>query len=123
MSEPHPEHPIVLPPDTPDDAHPEHPIVLPDEETPEVAEELSFFQRTTLGFNWEIAWLGDENSPVFIDAWVDDPAADGGGTWRNVRTVLNDGSSSVTYASDFSGPVKIRCRGESGSVSGSATVT
>lgn len=32
---PHPEHPIVIPPDVPPtDAHPEHPIVLPPETTP-----------------------------------------------------------------------------------------
>jgi hypothetical protein len=120
---PHPEHPIVLPPDTPEDAHPEHPIVIPDEETPEAPdEELDFFQRTTLGFNWTPSSVGTEGEQVGVDAWQPEPNDDVG-SWLNVRTVPNNGSSSVTYPADFTGDVKIRVRGSAGTVSGEATVT
>jgi hypothetical protein len=129
---PHPSHPIVIPEAPPGDLHPEHPIagtdlkpehpiVLPDEETPEVEEELEFFQRTTLGFNWTIMSIGTEGEQIGVDAWEGDPASEDG-KWLNVRTVPNNGSSSVTYPSDFTGAVKIRVRGSAGTVSGETTV-
>jgi hypothetical protein len=133
---PHPEHPIVIPEPPPgDEPHPEHPIagtderpehpivIPPDEETPEVPEEeLDFFQRTTLGFNWTPSSVGTEGEQVGVDAWQPEPGNDVG-SWLNVRTVPNNGSSSVTYPADFTGDVKIRVRGSAGTVSGEATVT
>jgi hypothetical protein len=112
----------------PDDPHVEHPIVIPPETEvpPEVEEEqLSFFQRITLGVNWNANSVGTEGEEVGIDAWVpDDPANfDGEGTWRNVRSVPNNGSSSVTYPSDFTGRVRLRVRGSAATVSGQTNVT
>ena len=124
--EPHPEHPIVLPPDTPETEPPDQPEVPPDTEPPvSEEEELDFFQRITLGFNWIQDTVGAEGEEVGIDAWTpDDPANfEGEGTWRNVRSVPNTGSSSVTYPSDFTGSVRLRVRGSAATVPGDFTVT
>ena len=124
---PHAEHPIVLPPDVPEtEPPPEQPPVDPGTEPPAAEEEeLAFFQRVTLGFNWNAISVGTEGEQVGIDAWTptDPDDFDGEGSWRNVRTVPNSGSSSVTYPSDFAGPVRIRVRGSAASVSGDFTVT
>jgi hypothetical protein len=124
--EPHPEHPIVLPPDVPETEPPDQPEVPPDTEPPvSEEEELDFFQRVTLGFNWNQNTVGTEGEEVGVDAWVPDDEAnfDGEGTWRNVRSVPNTGSSSVTYPADFTGPVRIRVRGSAATVPGDFTVT
>jgi hypothetical protein len=99
-----------------------------EEEIPEpepAGEQLGFFQRSTVGFNWNPATIGSESEEVAIDAWVpaDPTNFDGDGSWRNVRTVPNMGSSSVTYPSDFSGPVRLRVRGTAGAVPGDYTVS
>jgi hypothetical protein len=75
-----------------------------------------------LGFNWDVNSVGAADEQVGIDAWTDDAEVEGGGVWRNVRTVPNNGSSSVTYPTDFSGPVKLRVRGTTGTVEGETTV-
>ena len=123
---PHAEHPIVLPPDVPETEPPDQPPVDPGTEPPAAEEEeLAFFQRITLGFNWNAISVGTEGEQVGIDAWAPNDPNDfeGEGNWRNVRTVPNSGSSSVTYPSDFTGPVRIRVRGSAASVSGDFAVT
>jgi hypothetical protein len=156
---PHPEHPIVLPPDTPEDgAHPEHPIVIPDPGTPpsgahpehpivlpgdpewgddlkpthpivlppdaypdnslppglEAVGELDFYQRKTLGINWDESFDPAQAVGVY--------AGSGEGDLTLVRTVANDGSSSVTYPQDFTGEVTIRVAGINGYLEGTTTI-
>jgi hypothetical protein len=121
---PHPEHPIVLPPDLPDgppsDAHPAHPIYIdayPDNSLPpglEAVGELEFYQRKTVGINWDASF--DPAKIVGVYASTD------GENFSEVRTVANDGSSSVTYPQDFTGEVYLRVSGINGYLEGSYTV-
>jgi hypothetical protein len=133
----HPEHPIA--PGGPGDAHPEHPIapgggepthpiapgggepthpiVLPPDQPDGGGEEvggLDFYQRKTLGFNWDKSF--DECAVVKIQAGT---TAD---DLVTVRTVANDGTSSVTYPQDFTGSVMIRVNGMDGYLEGTTTV-
>ena len=120
---PHPEHPIVIPPDVtepPDGAHPAHPIYInayPDNSLPpglEQVGDLDFYQRKTLGINWDATF--DPAKAVGVYAAVGD--AEPG----LVRTVANDGTSSVTYPQDFTGEVTIRVCGINGYLEGTTTV-
>ena len=123
----HPEHPIVLPPEAnlpdgiwgPTDPFPTHPIVIP----PDVPDGgggtepvggLDFYQRKTLGFNWDPSF--DQCAVVNIQAGTtqDDLVS--------VRQVANDGSSSVTYPQDFTGDVLIRVNGIDGYLEGTTAV-
>jgi hypothetical protein len=101
--------------------------IPPDEPVPEEvpAESLQFFQRSTVGFNWTPSSVGNETEQVAIDAWVpNDPTNfDGDGNWRNVRTVPNMGSSSVTYPADYAELVRLRVRGSAGTVPGDYQVS
>jgi hypothetical protein len=151
--QPQPEHPIVLPPDAVwpgDPAHPTHPIApgggepthpiapggSPGEPTHPIAPGggpshpivlptppdgggeqvggLEFYQRKTLGINWDKSF--DECAVVSIQAGT---TAD---DLVTVRTVANDGSSSVTYPQDFKGSVLIRVNGMDGYLEGTTTV-
>lgn len=155
---PHPEHPIVLPPDTPPDSGltPEHPIVIPDPGTPvdpnapEVSHPIvlpgdpswgddlkpthpivlpnppdgggstepvgapTFYQRKTLGINWDSSF---DSSAV-----VDIKAGDSDTDPITVRTVANDGTSSVTYPQDFTGQVTIQVVGKDGYLEATTTI-
>jgi hypothetical protein len=118
-----PEHPIVIPPDItapPDGAHPAHPIYIdayPDNSLPvglQNAGEPEFYQRKTLGINWDKEF--DKAKVVGIYA------SSGGGEPSLVRQVANDGSSSVTYPQDFTGEVTIRVAGMDYYLEGTTTV-
>jgi hypothetical protein len=118
-----PEHPIVLP-NPPDvgDAHPEHPIAwpdpYPDNSLPEGLQpvgELEFYQRKTLGINWDPGFDPAQAVGVYAAEEDADPVL--------VRTVPNDGTSSVTYPSDYTGEVTIRVAGINGYLEGSTTIT
>lgn len=118
-----PSHPIVLPgdPEWPSDAHPEHPIVLPplypDQGLPpglEAVGDLEFYQRKTLGINWDESFDPAQAVGIYAGAGEDEPTL--------VRTVANDGTSSVTYPQDFSGSVTIRVAGVNGYLEGTTTV-
>jgi hypothetical protein len=120
----HPEHPIVLPgdPSWGDDLKPTHPIVLPDpypdNSLPpglEQVGDLDFYQRKTLGVNWDPSFDPAQAVGVY--------ASEGDGEPSLVRTVANDGSSSVTYPQDFTGDVTIRVSGINGYLEGSTTIT
>jgi hypothetical protein len=113
-----PEHPIVLPPDMPDgpgDAIPSHPIYFPpypDNSLPaglENAGEPDFYQRKTLGINWDAAFDPAKVVGIYAEGSL-------------VRTVANDGSSSVTYPQDFTGDVTIRVAGINYYLEGTYTV-
>jgi hypothetical protein len=122
----HPEHPIVLPPETelppleiwgPNDPRPSVPIFLPPGQPDGGGEEvggLEFYQRKTLGINWDASF--DDSAVVTVQAGssADDLVT--------VRTVANDGSSSVTYPQDFTGDVLIRVNGNDGYLEGETTV-
>jgi hypothetical protein len=117
-----PEHPIVLP-NPPDvgDAHPEHPIAwpdpYPDNSLPEGLQpvgELEFYQRKTLGINWDPGFDPAQAVGVYASEEDNDPVL--------VRTVANDGSSSVTYPQDYTGEVTIRVAGINGYLEGSTTI-
>ncbi len=113
------EHPIVLPGDPSwEGGEPTHPIEIPP--LPEPPAELEnkgepdFYQRKTLGINWDSSF--DPSAVVGIYA------ATGGGALSLVRTVGNDGTSSVTYPQDFTGDVTIRVAGVEGYLEGTTTV-
>lgn len=123
--QPRPEHPIVLPgePEWPDDPKPTHPIVLPDpypdNSLPpglEQVGDLEFYQRKTLGINWDPEF--DPAQVVGIYA-----GSSGEATLSLVRTVANNGASSVTYPQDFTGTVVIRVAGVDGYLEGTTSVT
>jgi hypothetical protein len=128
---PRPEHPIVIPPDVPeppDGAHPAHPIYInayPDNSLPpgiEAVGELDFYQRKTLGINWDPSF----DPAKAVGVYASDNSAGGdeaGGEFTLVRTVPNDGTSSVTYPQDFTGVVSIRVAGINGYLEGTATIT
>jgi hypothetical protein len=118
-----PEHPIVIPPDIqepPEGAHPAHPIYIdayPDNSLPpglEAVGELEFYQRKTLGINWDPSFDPAKVVGVY--------AGSGDGDLSLVRQVANDGSSSVTYPQDFSGEVTIHVAGINGYLEGTTTV-
>jgi hypothetical protein len=118
-----PEHPIVLPgdPEIPDDAHVEHPIELPDlypdNSLPAGLANVGsvdFYQRKTLGFNWDASFDPAQAVGIYASA--------GDGELMRVRTVANDGSSCVTYPTDFTGSVTIRVAGIDGYLEGTTTV-
>jgi len=120
-----PEHPIVIPPDVPEGppegAHPAHPIyigdVYPDNSLPpglSQVGDLDFYQRKCVGINWD---------PEFDPAKVVSVYAVEGENATKVRTVANDGSSSVTYPQDFTGEVTLRVAGINGYLEGTYTVT
>jgi hypothetical protein len=119
--QPHPDQ--GLPGDQPGVSHPiapgggpTHPIVLPT--PPDGGEEqvggLEFYQRKTLGINWDSSF--DECAVVTVQAGT---TAD---DLVTVRTVANDGTSSVTYPQDFTGEVTIRVCGMDGYLEGTTTV-
>jgi hypothetical protein len=99
---------------------PAHPIYLPpypDNSLPEGAEQVgspTFYQRKTLGINW-----GPEQLAPSLAVGI---YAVEGETSTLVRTVANDGSSSVTYPQDFTGEVTIRVAGANGYLEGTFEV-
>jgi len=123
-TDPRPTPPINLPgdPDVPGDVFPGHPIYIPDDVYPDnsLPEGLQnagspdFYQRKTLGINWDENF--DKAQMVAIYAGTADAEP------VKVRTVANNGASSVTYPQDFSGEVVIRVAGMDNYLEGTTTV-
>jgi hypothetical protein len=110
--QPFPEHPIFFPP-YPDNSLP--PYVdneLPGGGEPEVGE-LSFYQRKTIGINWDPNF----DPAVTVAIYVVD-----GETTSKVRTVPNNGASSVTFPQDFTGERTFRVAGSQSYCEGTVTV-
>jgi hypothetical protein len=106
-----PDNTLPRPPDTETPVDP--PVV--DNTLPETSlGELDFYQRKTLGINWDPALLSDTEVGIFV---VEDD-----GPYK-VRTVPNSGASSVTFPSDFTGTRTFRVGGESGYLEGTAQIT
>jgi hypothetical protein len=137
--DPVPTHPIVIPPEEEtgtgettgeggsDDVSGEIPIdvdtgeELPVEEQPPPEEPtalgaLGFFQRKTLGIKWDPQVIvGDDDGNVAISVAIDD-------AWSRVRTVPNNGHSSVTFPKNFTGERVVRIIGSNGFFEGTATI-
>jgi hypothetical protein len=110
---PHPDQGLPLPPDTETPVEP--PVVdntLP--ETSEQVGDLSFYQRKTLGINWDPSLLSDTQVGIFV---IEDA-----GPYK-VRTVDNSGASSVTFPSDFTGTRTFRVAGEGDYLEGTIEIT
>lgn len=106
-----------LPGEQPKPTHPIYIAPYPDRELPEGASEvgeIEFYQRKTIGLNWNPELL-KPNQVVGIYVIEGDDAS-------LVRTVANTGASSVTFPQSFTGKRTFRVSGVDGYVEGDVTV-
>jgi hypothetical protein len=107
-----------LPPLQPRPEHPIYDPVYPDNSLPPEAGkvgDLDFYQRKTVGINWDPDALVPS---MMVGVYVKE-----NGSFTKVRTVPNNGASSVTYPADYTGTATFRVSGINGYCEGTVKVT